>query len=915
MPSGTSDQLTPTVQGCPWLAFDAEWYAQRCGDAIGLDEAAARMHYEREVSRSAVSPNPYFDEAWYITRYPDVMALIEAEEFHGGFDHYCQVGYKDRDPHWLFSEQFYRTLYPDIDDMNLEKNGLRNGYHHFLIRGQFEDRLGSFFFDPKFYIAHWGEVPDPFGHFIRTGQSSGLRASLYFDETWYRATYPAVRQAVEAGTIQSGLHHYLTNDTPVSFDPSPDFSEKYYAATNPSLGQDIADGSYRNGYAHYLKAGRFEGRRPTQWFDPDLYSNRDDIKHALLAGTHRTAFDCYLEFRKAEINRVGHIDYYGYHKLSGGWFFCGWVERPWSEEERPVVTARFAKEEIKGLGKVSFFPREDLAGQGVGLALFLPSSGRLIGNLVSVEIDSREAPLTCSGQTAQQLRDDELATRLRSALAVPGADANRALLLGLLSRHGYTGADTLSDLKPRVFLEIDEAIFCPPAGLLLIGWLLARPGSVEAIQVHSGPLSGTLRMADCIRIARPDVIETVGAKNGFADAECGFMGYVAEAFSPGDLSFIEVETELGETGCRGLPIPARYGLSAIRHVLSLFEASYADVLPRLAKVIAPSLESLNAATQAAPPACSVVNFGPLRTAPRISVVVPLFRRIDYLEYQLALFAQGDREEIEYIYVLDDPPQHGPAEHLAESVFCRFGLPFRLVMPERNLGFGPASNLGLSFARGRYVCFLNSDAFPGTPDWAGRLADSLEADATLGTVGPLLLFEDDTVQHEGMHYEPLPAFGNLLFPIHPRKGLRPEGGAGVTECAAITGACMMLARDLAVDLGGFDPVYIIGDFEDSDLCRKIHDRGLRCAVDRDVRLYHLERRSQATSAERWRTNLTLYNAWVHDRRWGAMLRARGEVMIKAGTDVSFGAAGTLTPRPPALRRAHPLAAAPAQEKVH
>ena len=78
--------------------------------------------------------------------------------------------------------------------------------------------------------------------------------------------------------------------------------------------------------------------------------------------------------------------------------------------------------------------------------------------------------------------------------------------------------------------------------------------------------------------------------------------------------------------------------------------------------------------------------------------------------------------------------------------------------------------------------------------------------------------------------------------------------------------MLMRRTLALELGGFDEAYVIGDFEDSDLCLRLHAMGLDCAVDPSIRLYHLERKSQATSAQPWRMNLTLYNAWVHERRW-------------------------------------------------
>jgi GT2 family glycosyltransferase len=82
--------------------------------------------------------------------------------------------------------------------------------------------------------------------------------------------------------------------------------------------------------------------------------------------------------------------------------------------------------------------------------------------------------------------------------------------------------------------------------------------------------------------------------------------------------------------------------------------------------------------------------------------------------------------------------------------------------------------------------------------------------------------------------------------------------------------MVMRRALALDLGGFDESYIIGDFEDSDLCLKLRERGLACAVDMHAQLYHLERQSQAGTENRWRMNLTVYNAWVHERRWSWVL---------------------------------------------
>jgi GT2 family glycosyltransferase len=148
-----------------------------------------------------------------------------------------------------------------------------------------------------------------------------------------------------------------------------------------------------------------------------------------------------------------------------------------------------------------------------------------------------------------------------------------------------------------------------------------------------------------------------------------------------------------------------------------------------------------------------------------------------------------------------------------------------------------------------------------------MVQDLREDAGLGMVGAQLLFEDGTVQHEGLTFECLPQLANWPFPMHPGKGRLPRAGAPVLQAAeGVTGACMVLRRALAEELGGFDEVYAIGDFEDSDLCMRIRAKGLSCVLDRRASLWHLERQSQVTPDRMWRFYVTLLNAWTHTRRW-------------------------------------------------
>ena len=67
------------------------------------------------------------------------------------------------------------------------------------------------------------------------------------------------------------------------------------------------------------------------------------------------------------------------------------------------------------------------------------------------------------------------------------------------------------------------------------------------------------------------------------------------------------------------------------------------------------------------PQVEVVEFGQIAGEPRYSVIIPLYGRIDFMEYQLAFFSQDPEiGTVEFIYVLDDPPRRREAEFLAAS---------------------------------------------------------------------------------------------------------------------------------------------------------------------------------------------------------------------------------------------------------
>jgi GT2 family glycosyltransferase len=249
------------------------------------------------------SPNMLFDEAWHRRAYPGIAALVEAGTFPSAFDAWCRGGCCERSPHWLFDEPEYRRRNPDLTDAFLRRNGLVNGYDHYLWRGNAEGRVAHPLFDPAVYRAALSAeeagaaaADGPFWHFLRRlhrGEPE-VPASVYFDPVWYQKRYPAVREAVSGHVWRWAIEHYSCNAAPTEFDPSPAFSEAYYLGRYEDAAGMVRRGEIRNGFAHFLRHGVAESRSPCQSVDLAWYASQEAVRRDLEQGLAGDAFAHWL---------------------------------------------------------------------------------------------------------------------------------------------------------------------------------------------------------------------------------------------------------------------------------------------------------------------------------------------------------------------------------------------------------------------------------------------------------------------------------------------------------------------------------------------------------------------------------------------------------------------------------------------
>jgi GT2 family glycosyltransferase len=173
---------------------------------------------------------------------------------------------------------------------------------------------------------------------------------------------------------------------------------------------------------------------------------------------------------------------------------------------------------------------------------------------------------------------------------------------------------------------------------------------------------------------------------------------------------------------------------------------------------------------------------------------------------------------------------------------------KVIRNEANLGFAAACNIGFTQARGEFVLFLNPDCRLDEGAVSGLL-HSLQAEATVGMVGGLLVNSDGSEQGGGRRAVPTPwrsfvrAFGlsrfanrwpKLFFDFHLHKQPLPDSPI---EVEAISGACMLVKREAVADVGLWDEDYFL-HCEDLDWCMRFRQKGWKILFVPSARVIHV-----------------------------------------------------------------------------
>lgn len=227
------------------------------------------------------------------------------------------------------------------------------------------------------------------------------------------------------------------------------------------------------------------------------------------------------------------------------------------------------------------------------------------------------------------------------------------------------------------------------------------------------------------------------------------------------------------------------------------------------------------------------------TSVDLSIIIVNWNSKDYVQNCIASIL-ANTFGIDYEIIVVDSASFDGCGDMLQCLYPQV----RFIQSERNVGFGRANNLGVKYTCGNVLLLLNPDT--EVRDHAIKcLYTHLSKLPRAGVVGCRLLNTDGSLQSTCV--QRFPTIVNQVVNAQifqrwfPRVGLWMtaatfEGVASPPSVEVVSGACMMITRDVFNTVGGFSTDYFMYA-EDLDLCYKICAAGFTNYYVPEVEIVH------------------------------------------------------------------------------
>lgn len=195
-----------------------------------------------------------------------------------------------------------------------------------------------------------------------------------------------------------------------------------------------------------------------------------------------------------------------------------------------------------------------------------------------------------------------------------------------------------------------------------------------------------------------------------------------------------------------------------------------------------------------------------------------------------------KEKIKFeVFVVDNASEDKTPDMVAKE-FPKV----KLIRNKKNIGFGPANNIAMKKAKGRYVLLLNPDTEVVDSGIFTEMVSWMDKHPRTGISGCALLNADRTYQGSGGYFpslpkvftwmtflDDIPLIDKLVKPFHPMHGWSFYKGESYFKKPHkqdwVTGAFFLIKKEVLKKIGYFDEDYF-AYVEEVDFCYRTKKAG-------------------------------------------------------------------------------------------
>ena len=258
--------------------------------------------------------------------------------------------------------------------------------------------------------------------------------------------------------------------------------------------------------------------------------------------------------------------------------------------------------------------------------------------------------------------------------------------------------------------------------------------------------------------------------------------------------------------------------------------------------------------------------------PKVSVIIPTKDKYEYISKCLESIYEKTTYKNFEIVIVDTGSTESKVFQMYEKYSSLYPETFKVIKWEKTFNFAAVCNSGSKATSGMHLLFLNNDTEIVTPSWIEDLLIFSQQER-IGAVGAKLLYPNGLIQHAGIvtgmgvasHYmQRRPDNVWQSFPMLYAKD-------SVRDVSGVTGACLMIKKELFFKNGMFNEKYRIA-YNDVDFCLKLfHKFGKWNIYNPNVVLIHHESISVGVPEKGTR------NANEFQKENGMMYEEWGEVL--------------------------------------